>query len=161
MPRGGHNAKPAFQVVREGNPGKRPVKDAVTLPPSALREPDWSELLPGDKDEVERARQTASNLWRRLAPTLSRSVGLVGEQQETLVDYCVTWARIEQGERALSRDGVVVATERGMVKNPWTTILNQYRPHLRSLIGELGLSPQAAGKISRPEGSSDDEDPFD
>jgi P27 family predicted phage terminase small subunit len=156
----GRKPKPALQVVKEGNPGKRPVRDSVKLPPSALREPDWSSLLQGDDPEVEHARGVASELWMRVAPTLARSVGLVGEQQETLIDYCVTYARIVQGERALSREGVVVHTERGQVKNAWTTILNQYRPHFRSLVGELGLSPSAATRLSRPDGG-DDDDPFD
>jgi len=156
----GRKPKSALQVVKEGNPGKRPVKDAVVLPPSALREPEWSQLLQGDDPEVEYARGVACELWRRVAPTLSRSVGLVGEQQETLADYCVTYARIVQGERALSREGVVVRTERGQVKNAWTTVLNQYRPHFRSLVGELGLSPSAATRLTRPDGG-DDDDPFD
>lgn len=160
MPRGGQNAKPTLQVIREGNPGKRAVRDSVVLPPSALREPDWSELIGGESVEEERARETAAALWRRLAPTLARSVGLVGEQQETLVDYCVTYARIEQGERALSREGVIVRTERGQVKNAWTTVLNQYRAHWRSLIGELGLSPSAATRLPGRDGDGDD-DPFD
>ena len=155
MPRGGHNAKPALAVVKEGNPGKRPVRDSVTLPPSALREPDWSKLLDAE------AAGDAGALWKQLAPTLARSVGLVGEQQVTLEDYCVTVARIRQGERAISRDGMVIpGAMGGMVKNPWTTVLNQYRPHLRSLIGELGLSPASATRITRPE-SSDEDDPFD
>jgi P27 family predicted phage terminase small subunit len=160
MPRGGQNVKPTLAVIKEGNPGKRPIKDAVVLPPSALREPDWSELLQGDDVEVARARAVAAELWARVAPTLARSVGLVGEQQETLVDYCVTYARIVQGERALSREGVIVRTERGQVKNAWTTVLNQYRPHFRSLVGELGLSPSAATRLTRPAGG-DDDDPFD
>lgn len=153
----GRKPKPALQVVKEGNPGKRPVKDSAKLPPSALIEPDWADLLPGD-DSVA---ATAGRMWKRNAPTLARSVGLVGEQQEVLVDYCITWARIEQGERALSRDGMVIdGAMGGVVKNPWTTVLNQYRSHLRSLIGELGLSPASATRITRPESSSDD-DPFD
>lgn len=156
----GPKPKPHLQAVREGNPGKRPLKDVVVLPPSALREPDWNELLPGRGVEVVRARKNAAELWTRLAPTLSRSVGLVGEQQEVLVDYCVTRARIVQGERALSKDGVVVTTERGMVKNPWTTILNQLRPHFLRLVGELGLSPAAATRLPKSE-SPDEEDPFD
>lgn len=148
-------------AIREGNPGKRPLKDAVVLPPSALREPDWSELIPGRGADQVRARGTAAGLWRKLAPTLVRSVGLVGEQQETLVDYCVTWARIEQGERAVSTQGMVVpGAMGGSVKNPWTTVLNQYRSHLRSLIGELGLSPSAASRLARPEAATED-DPFD
>jgi P27 family predicted phage terminase small subunit len=156
----GRKPKPALQVVREGNPGKRPVKDSVKLPPSALIEPDWDEKLPGKSAEDVRLRAIASGLWVKLAPTLSRSVGLVGEQQETLVDYCMTYARIDQGERALSVDGVVVMTERGQVKNAGTTILNGYRSHLRSLIGELGLSPSSASRIVKPV-ADDDEDPFD
>lgn len=160
MPRGGQNIKPHMQVVREGNTGHRPPRESVVLPPSVLREPDWNELLPGRSAEMQRARKTASELWTRTAPTLVRSAGLVGEQQEVLVDYCLTWARIAQGERALSRDGVVVNTDRGTAKNAWTTVLNQYRAHYRSLVGELGLSPAAATRLTRPE-TPDEDDPFD
>jgi P27 family predicted phage terminase small subunit len=156
----GRKPKPALQVVREGNPGKRPLKDSVKFSPSDLHEPEWSDWFDGSDDDLSRARGTASRLWRKLAPTLSRSVGLVGEQQETLVEYCVTYARIEQGERALSQQGVVVMTERGQVKNAWTSILNAYRAHLRSLIGELGLSPSAATRLGGKD-SDDEEDPFD
>lgn len=155
MARPGPKPKPALAVVREGNPGKRPVADSVTLPPSALHEPDWADWL----DET--VRDDAATLWKQLAPTLARSVGLVGEQQVVLEDYCVTVARIRQGERAISREGMVVpGAMGGTVKNPWTTVLNQYRSHLRSLIGELGLSPASATRITRPE-SSDEDDPFD
>ena len=150
----GRKPKPTLQVVKEGNPGKRPVRDSVVLPPSAVIEPDWSQLEEAVADE-------ASLLWRKLAPTLVRSVGLVGEQQVTLEEYVITVARIRQGERALSRDGMVVpGAMGGVVKNPWTTVLNQYRSHLRSLTGELGLSPASATRITRPE-SSDEDDPFD
>lgn len=160
MARDGRKPKPHLQAVREGNPGKRPLAEGVKLPPSTPIEPSWLEIFPGDSDAEERVRETSRLLWRRLAPSLVRAMGLTAEQQETLTDFCVTWARIEQGERALSLEGVVVATERGMVKNPWVTVLNQYRSHYRSLIGELGLSPSAATRITAPEGS-DDDDPFD
>lgn len=165
MPRGGQNVKPALAAVREGNPGKRPIRDSITLPPSALREPDWAELLPGKGTEVLHVRRTAAALWVKVAPTLSRSVGLVGEQQEVLVDYCLTYARIVQGERVLSKEGLVVkGANGGMVRNPMTTVLNQYRSNFRSLVGELGLSPAAATRMSRPGGGvggSEEEDPFD
>jgi P27 family predicted phage terminase small subunit len=157
----GRKPKSALQVVREGNPGHRPIKDSVVLPPSALEEPAWAELFPGRSAEVMRARGTAASLWRKVAPTLARSAGLVGEQRETLVDYCVSWARIEQAERAVSRQGVVVETAKGNVRNPWTTVLNQYRAHFRSLVGELGLSPSAATRLRRPLDADGPDDPFD
>lgn len=162
MPRGGRNRKPALQVVREGNPGHRPVRDAVVLPPTGLVEPDWADLLPGDDASVARARSDAAELWGRTAPTLARSVGLVHEQQEVLVDYCLTWARIRQGERALSAQGMVVPGRAGaVVRNPWTTVLNQYRAHARALAAELGLTPRAAAGLVRPPSADDGEDPFD
>jgi len=132
----------------------------VVLPPSEVIEPVWSDIFDGASAESKRAAATASALWQKLAPTLVRSAGLVGEQQESLVDFCVTWARIEQGERAISRTGMVVATEHGNVRNPWSTVLNQYRANLRSLLGELGLSPLAATRLRCPDRPSDD-DPFD
>ena len=157
----GRKPKPALQVVREGNPGKRPAKPApLRLPPTDVVEPDWATWFPGRKVAMVRARKTAAELWSRTAPVLTKSVGLVGAQTETLVEFCVTYARIEQGERSLSMDGVVVMTERGQVKNQWTTVLNQYRPHLRSLIGELGLSPSAATRLGGREADGE-EDPFD
>ena len=155
MPSGGHNRKPALAVVREGNPGKRPVKDTVKLPPTALVEPVWSEMLP------EEGAKLAASMWAKLASPLAQSAGLVAAQQEVLTDYCVTWARIVENERAMTREGMLVeGVMGGLNKNPRTTVLNQYRAHMRSLVGELGLSPRAAAGIARQE-SGDDDDPFD
>jgi P27 family predicted phage terminase small subunit len=155
----GRKPKPYLAAVREGNPGRRPLEPGLVLT-GQLSEPDWLELLPG-KGEMQRARNIAREMWRRLAPVLARSAGLSGEQAETLTDYCITWARIDQGERALSRQGVIVAGMMGSsVKNPWTTVLHQYRAHFRSLVGELGLSPAAASRITAPGGDDDDDDPF-
>lgn len=157
----GPKPKPALAVVREGNPGHRPVRDAVKLPPSALIEPKWGEVFPGSTRAERRNRATAKRMWTKLAPTLSRSVGLTGEMQETLIDLCVTWARIDQGERALSMQGVIVETERGNVKNPWTTVLHQYRAHFRSIVGELGLTPSSLTRLGSPGDGDDDDDPFE
>lgn len=155
----GPKPKPTLQVVREGNPGKRPIKDSAKFNPSDLIEPEWADWFPGGDHENKAARECCHGLWAKLAPSLSRTVGLVGEQQETLIEYCVTYARIRQGERAISLEGMVVMTERGQVKNAWTAPLNQYRAHFRSLTGELGLSPSAATRIGDRSGA-DEEDPF-
>lgn len=161
----GRKPKPYLQAVREGNPGHRSLEPGIVLT-SPLAEPDWAEVFPGSGDakargEATRARRIARELWRRLALVLARSAGLSGEMAETLADYCVTWARIDQGERALSRDGVLVkGFMGGCVKNPWTTVLHQYRAHARSLAGELGLTPAAARRVTAAPADDGDDDPF-
>jgi P27 family predicted phage terminase small subunit len=128
---------------------------------SPLTEPDWSEVLPGPR-EMARVRRVASETWKHLAPVLTRSAGLTGEMSMTLSEYCICVARIDQGERDLSRRGVLVkvSDRNEWVKNPWTTVLHQYRAHFRSLVGELGLSPAAATRITATPGLDDDDDPF-
>lgn len=155
----GTKPKPYLRAVREGNPGHRRLNRGAVLT-GDLAEPDWPALLPGNGEQA-RVRNVARGLWRRLAPALARSAGLSGEMAETLAEYCVTWARIDQGERALSRQGVLVTGFAGsLVKNPWTTVLHQYRAHFRSLAGELGLTPAAATRVAAPPADDDADDPF-
>ncbi len=154
----GTKPKPYLSVVRAGNPGKRPVKEGAKFAPTALVEPRWTDYFPSQRRAEARARKTCSALWKRTAPVLERSAGLVEAQQEVLIDYCITWARIQMGERELSMQGPIVTTERGQVKNGWVTILNQYRAHFRSLIGELGLSPSAATRLDGGGGDDGDEE---
>lgn len=177
--------RPALQVIREGNPGHRPVEPGVMLPPGDLPEPRWSDVFPapvpvdlpdmpdpetaelvarligrGYRAEAERARRVASAEWRRIVPVLVRSAGLADVDLTTVRDYCVTVARIDQGERALSRGGALMMGERGWQKSGWTTILGQYRSQLRVYIRELGLSPSARRGIEPTGGGDDGDDPF-
>ncbi len=151
----GTKPKPHLAVVRSGNPGKRPLKEGAKFAPTKLVEPKWTDFFPSQRRAEQRARKTCAELWNRTAPVLERTTGLVDAQREVLIDYCVTWARIQMGERELSLQGPLVKTERGWVKNQWTTILNQYRAHFRSLVGELGLSPAAATRIDLSGGGDD------
>lgn len=178
--------RPALQVIREGNPGHRPVDPGVILPAGDLREPRWQDIFPaprkldisaftddeyvakavahilgqGSRSDTERARRVASAEWRRVVPVLVRSAGLADIDLATVRDYCACVARIDQGERALSRSGVLMLGERGWQKSGWTTILSQYRGQLRTYIRELGLSPSARRGIGPPGGGDDGDDPF-
>jgi P27 family predicted phage terminase small subunit len=74
----GRKPKPPLQVVREGNPGKRPVREGVKLPPAALVEPDWSSFFPavrlpptpraprGADDEELKEYRREVQVWQRL-----------------------------------------------------------------------------------------------
>jgi hypothetical protein len=70
-------------------------------------------------------------------------------------------ARIDQCERRLSRDGLLLLGERGWQKNGASTVVGQYRQQLARYIGELGLSPSARGRITPPDGDDDGEEIFD
>ncbi|GAA4934016.1 P27 family predicted phage terminase small subunit [Nonomuraea thailandensis] len=161
-----HRKRPALQVVREGNPGKRPVKAGVVVPPGDLAEPDWREVFPASKNrairgENIRARNVARREWRRVVPVLTKTAGL-GDVDEALVrDYCVCVARLDQCERAISREGMLMAGERGWQKHGATTIASAYRAQLKVYIRELGLSPSARAGITPPGDDGDDDDPFD
>ena len=157
--------KPYLTAVREGNPGRRPLDPGVVLPPSELPEPDWAEVFPGSPDaavrgENVRARHVASAEWRRVVPVLVRSAGLADVDLALVRDYCVCVARIDQGERDLSRRGMLIEGERGWQKNGWTTIGSQYRAQLKGYIRELGLSPSARRGISPSRDDDDGDDPF-
>lgn len=164
MPAPGPRPKPPLQVVREGNPGKRPVKEGVKLPPAELSEPNWQDTFPtvrGD-DRLRainsRCREVARREWRRVVPVLKFTVGLAEVDTQTVMDYCVCVARIDQCEREISLNGLLMKGERGWMKNGATTVVGQYRQQLARYIGELGLSPSARGRLTPPEGGDDDDD---
>ncbi|WP_116214892.1 P27 family phage terminase small subunit [Streptomyces olivoreticuli] len=155
----GQKPKPHMQAVREGTFRADRNSEGARFAPLSPVEPDWSELLPGDFAEDVRAK--AADVWARTIPALVMSAGLTDPQRETAIEYCVTVARLWQAERELSRTGLVVETERGNVKSPWVTIAGQYRSHFRSLVGELGLSPASATRITPPESGGNDDGIFD
>lgn len=163
--------KPPLSVVREGNPGKRPVKDGLQLPPSELEEPDWLQTFPTIRGkgglvahrqaENRRAREVARREWRRVVPILKHTAGLTAVDAAALHDYCVCVARIDQCEREISRRGMLLEGERGWQKNGATTVVSQYRAQYKIYLREFGLSPSARVGISPPGDDDDGDDAFD
>jgi len=157
--------KPALQVVREGNPGKRPVKEGLKLPPADLEEPDWAETFPSMSSAQQavnrRAREVARREWRRVVPVLKYTAGLAAVDVAALQDYCVCVARIDQCERDISQRGLLMEGERGWQKNGATTVVSQYRAQYKIYLREFGLSPSARVSITPPGDDDDDDDPFD
>lgn len=158
--------RPPLQVVREGNPGHRPVREGVIIPPAELVEPDWLEIWPPTRDRAQqavnkRAREVARREWGRVVPVLEKTAGLGAVDANILADYCICVARVDECERDISRRGMLIEGERGWQKNGSTTVAGQYRTQLRAYVGELGLSPSARGRLAAPKGDDDDGDPFD
>lgn len=212
----GPRRRPALEVVREGNPGKRSSHDlfgGVKLDPQAPPEPDWQQWFPAVRvparstlekkhtlaaveatlahiadpkrrvglakarrawlirteretaermrDENKRGREVARREWRRIVPVLDAKGLIAAVDATVLADHCLVVARIDQCERDLSRNGLWVQGERGAVKNPCTTALNQLRTQLRWTCGEFALSPVARDSIAVREDDGDGDSPFD
>ena len=164
----GRAKKPKLKVVKEGNPGHRPVADELRLPPKVPPEPDWVSVFPAARSGPHRAenirdRAVARTRWRLWTQILDAQ-GLVASVDElVLQDAAVAAARLEQCERDISLRGIWVEGYRGTpVKNPCVTAAAQLRLALKSYIAHLGLSPVARTHIPPREGGPDDPtDPFD
>ncbi|MFJ1549518.1 P27 family phage terminase small subunit [Streptomyces sp. NPDC088246] len=108
-----------------------------------------------------RCRAVASREWQRVDPVPKIAVGLGEVDATALKDYCISAARIDQCERELSENGLLVRGERGWQKNGATTIAGQYCAQLARYIRALGLSPSARTAITAPKPDFDDSDVWD
>ncbi|MBA8920428.1 phage terminase small subunit P27 family [Nesterenkonia jeotgali] len=114
------------------------------------------------KRMAETSRKVAEGCWRRVVPILERAIGLSEVDMDVLQDYCVTVARIVVAEQEVSRQGMLVPSNRGgTVKNPLLPALAQYRGQIKTYIGQLGLSPAARVGLPGKPDDDDDDDLFD
>ncbi|MFH9011221.1 P27 family phage terminase small subunit [Streptomyces sp. NPDC017943] len=113
----GRKPKPALQVVREGNPGHRPVREGSRVPPSELAEPDWTEYFPEIKvGRKPRAPRGADDL----------------ELQE-YKDEVAAWMRLKLAAEASDAGRAAAARE-------WATVI----PVLQRAIGLAGVDRSVA-----------------
>lgn len=134
MPR---TAKPPALQDRRGNPNKRPAKVIQHLP--GFPEPPAS--LPPE----------ALSEWERLTKLLFARGDLSELDQAALADYCLCRVRLEECERQIAEQGVLVKGHRGVLaKNPALQIARQYRAALQKWSDLFGLTPASRGKINIP-----------
>lgn len=95
--------------------------------------------------------------WRRLTELLSARGDLSELDQAALADYCLCRVRLEECERLIAEQGVLVRGQRGLVKNPALQIARQYRAALQKWSDLFGLTPASRGKINIPRQEIDDD----
>ena len=161
----GPKPKPHLQVVREGNPGRRPPKEGLKLAPGAPAEPDWRDWFGVTRgkaaDDNRRARADARAAWFVIVPQLDIHGILASIDLGVLADTCVCWARIRQCERDVSRNGLSTWGTRGEVANPAVNAAAKYRQQWKFYVAELGLSPSSRTRLEGREAAGDDDNPFD
>lgn len=104
----------------------------------------------------------ALDLWDQIVPELQRLKLLKPIDQAALTALCLTWERLCEAQRLVERDGLVLETERGAVKNPAILIVEAASKELRAWSSEFGLTPSAEGRLglSVPDSDGDDDNPF-
>lgn len=150
----GRTPRPAGLKILEGrgngrDSGGRPVQPTpgfTRLPPEAPA------FLTGE----------ARELWDQVVPELQRLQLLKPIDQASLTALCLTWERLCTAQRIIKRDGMVIETERGPVKNPAVLIVEAASKELRAWSSEFGLTPSSEGrlgKLAAPD-DADDDNPF-
>lgn len=126
-------------------------QESVTRRVAAEHRYNWALEVWRDRSRhLARARKVASHEWRRIAPELIRYKLLTVLDLAGLADYCVCVARIDQSERVLSAEGLTVIGERGIVRHPIATVLNQYRTAVKVYASEFGLGLSSRGRLKLP-----------
>jgi P27 family predicted phage terminase small subunit len=137
-----------------GGADHRPAKLPKKEPPYRPIEPKWADIFGKDA----KARKDAAAEWALTVAELDRRGTITRTDASTVVDYCICHARVLQCERELSAGGFVVEGANGPVKNPVSTILNQYRGNLQTFRTALGLSPAGRVRLGQQEEAPPDDD---
>lgn len=149
----GRTPKPAGLKILEGRGNGRdsggrlvkPVPGFVRLPP----EPPA--FLAGP----------AREMWDQVVAELQRLQLLKPIDRAALTALCLTWERLCEAQRIVERDGMVIDTEKGPVKNPAVMILEAASKELRAWSSEFGLTPSSEGRLGiQVPDDADDDNPF-
>ena len=99
------------------------------------------ELVPIPEDISPEAQA----VWRRVLREFGHTGVIRGADGDVMRIYCETVARYEKTSRLLDQSGPLVRGARSgeLVKNPLHQIVRDNATLVRSLAGELGLSPAA------------------
>lgn len=133
--------KPTALKLLDGNPGKRAINRSEPQPEAGMAAcPSW---LP----------KSAKAEWRRVVPELSRLGMLAKVDRASLAAYCQAVAMLEDAQRALDVDGLVIdGSHGGKVKNPAATVVKEAASTIRGFAAEFGLTPASRSRLVVPRG---------
>lgn len=79
--------------------------------------------------------------WRRVVPLLVQRRILTDADLGSLESYCTSMGLVRDAQEAISRDGLVIQTEKGPRRHPLFGVLNSAQTTARLAASELGLTP--------------------
>lgn len=145
----GRKPKPFEQKVIEGNPGKRRLVD--DRPPT----PNLAPVMPADFT----AEQAA--IWTETLAAAPKGV-IKAADTELLVAFVMQVDIARQAKEEWDADPqTVVMCDSGPKKNPVVTVLREAAIAIRSLGGDLGLTPISREKMHSGGAKDGKSDPWD
>ena len=151
-PRGRKPKSAALKLI-EGNPGKRAITKDIMEAVSAVPEPP--DLLT-DSAKVE---------WERMGRILVNLNMLSAVDTVILSAYCQSFARWADAEEAIAKmalkdeitHGLMIITKNGnAIQNPLVGISNRAKSDAVKYASEMGMTPAARARFTRPGGGGDD-----
>jgi len=150
MGRRGPAPVPTNIQLLHGNPSKRAINKREPQP--EIARPQYPRWLSSE----------ARNEWRRIVPELMRLGLLTLIDRAALAGYCQAYARWQQAERILTKEGLTTTTGNGYVQQrPEVAIAQKSLQLVKAFCQEFGLTPASRTRISVPKPNGDDDEGLD
>jgi len=144
----GKRPKATALKIIEGNLGKRSLSQGLSSKMiENMTPPSWLKGL-------------ARRKWQRICPDLQGAGLMTTLDRTALAMFCVVYARWRLANEHIDKEGLVEQTRRGHMKSsPYVVISNKSFDQMRSMLGEIGMSPCARARMDVPT-PADDSNPF-
>lgn len=135
--------KPTALRLIDGNPGKRKMPDREPIPAG--------DNLRGQRGYPLGLMKKARPIFKRLVNAMPADLYSSADGQ-AVVNFCNAASLAAQAAEVLDREGPMVTTEDGSIKqSPWAQLLRQQQEVMATWGGQLGLSPVARTRLTMPE----------
>lgn len=112
----------------------------------ALKEAN-AELNQLPKTPPKHLTGVASRLWATLVPELNKLGYITVADKSTLEAFCISYSVMREAYDSIKEVGAIYMNDGRVIKNPATAVLNDATGKVKSMGGELGLSPSSRATL--------------
>jgi P27 family predicted phage terminase small subunit len=142
----GPTPKPAWKRRLEGNPGKRPIKEAAKAPPGRPTCPTWLD-------------EGAKAAWARLAPELEKLGLLTPLDRDCFAVYCQSYSAWAEAEQVLAEKGrFYVGPGAKLRERPEVAVVERAMKNTLMMAREFGMTPASRARLSLPPAEDEDDE---
>lgn len=145
----GRRPKPTALKKLAGNPGRRPLNE---------NEPKFRELR-GAEPPIWMG-ELATTMWETVVPELVRNKVLTIADLHNVESFCMAYQRWREAEEDINANGLVIHTEKSVIKNPSVTIVNEAKKQMLQYGSVLGLDPSSRTRLTGAAKDSKPSNPF-